>query len=401
MSPLAIWMALGALVVPQATDVMAVKASTLHTAAGDAITNGVVLIEAGKIKAVGPQTEVEVPAGARVVEAVVVTPGLVDARSVVGLAGQLNSAHDQDQLEKSAPIQPELRAIDAFNAREPLVAWVRSFGVTTVHTGHGPGAVISGQTLIAKTAYGSVDEAVIVPFAMVAATLGEGAVGGDGKGPGTRAKAVSILRQQLVKAAEYDAKRENAEPPARDLRLEALAAVLRREQPLLIAAQRSHDILVALRLAKEFNLRMVLDGGAEAYLVKQQLLDAGVPVLVHAPMRRASGEAQNLSMETPHLLQEAGLSVALQSGFEGYVPKTRVVLFEAAIAMRYGCTFADALRLVTIDAAKILGVDDRIGSIEAGKDADLALYDGDPFEYTTHCVGVIVDGEVLPGESRR
>lgn len=377
------------------TGSMAIVAETLYTAAGEPIANGVVWIEGGKIKAVGSAASIELPAGIETLRARVATPGLVDARSVVGLAGQLNSAHDQDQLERSAPIQPELRAIDAYNAREPLVTWIRSFGVTTVHTGHGPGAVVSGQTLIAKTAGETIDEAVMVPFAMVAATLGEGALGSDGKPPGTRAKAVALLRQRLVEAQEYAADRAGEKPPARDLRKEALAAVLAGERPLLVAAHRAHDIGAALRLADEFGIRLVLDGAAEAYLMLDEIAASKVPVIVHAPMKRASGEAENLSMETPHLLQQAGLQVALQSGFEGYVPKTRVVLFEAGIAARYGCSFDSALNLVTIDAARILGVDDRVGSLEPGKDGDVALYDGDPFEYTTHCTAVVIEGSVV------
>ena len=296
-----------------------------------------------------------------------------------------------------------LRAIDAYNAREPLVEWLRSFGVTTVHTGHAPGAVISGQTMIAKTRGETLDEAVLVPFAMVAATVGEGATA-DGEVPGTRSKAIAMLRQELVRASEYAGKQaaaeedEEADGPDRNLRLEALATVLSGERPLLITAHRVHDIAAALRVRDEFGVRMVLDGGAEAYLMTERLLEEGVPVIAHAPMVRASGERENMSMETPHLLQQARVPVALQSGFEGYVPKTRVVLFEAAVAARYGCSFGDALRLITIDAARILGVDDRVGSLEA---ADLALFDGDPFEYTTHCVGVVIDGEpVSSGEAR-
>jgi imidazolonepropionase-like amidohydrolase len=203
-----------------------------------------------------------------------------------------------------------------------------------------------------------------------------------------------MLRQELVRAREYAAKREagGEDAPGRDLHLEALAAVLAGERPLLVAAHRAHDISAALRVAEEFDLRMVLDGGAESYLLIDRLKAAGVPVLTHAPMVRAGGERENASMETAHLLQQAGLQVALQSGYESYVPRTRVVLFEAAIAARYGCSFDEALRLVTIDAARILGIGDRLGSLEPGKDADLALYDGDPFEYTTHCLGVVIDG---------
>ena len=379
-----------------------VVGETVHTLAGPVLEGAVVVCRDGKIASIEPAEGFEIPAEAETLTAKVVVPGLVDARSVVGLTGILNQDHDQDQLERSAPIQPELRAIDAYNPREPLVEWVRSFGVTTVHTGHAPGALVSGQTLVAKTSGDTVDEAVIRPFAMVAATLGEGARMTGEQAPGTRSKAVAMLRQELVRAQEYA--RELAEggegAPDRDLRLEALAAVLAGDNPLLVAAHRAHDIAAALRLREEFGFRMVLDGGAEAYLMIDALRTAEVPVVVHAPMVRATGERENASMETPHVLQRAGLLVAIQSGFEGYVPKTRVALFEAAIAARYGCSFEEALRLVTLDAARLLEVDDRIGSLEVGKDADLALYDGDPFEYTTHCTGVVIDGRVVSTRAR-
>ena len=127
---------------------VAVRAQKLHTMAGAAIDDGVVVVENGKITAVGPAASVAIPAGARILTAAVATPGLVDAHSVVGLSGYLNQPHDQDQLETSSPMQPQLRAIDAYNAQEPLVAWLRSFGVTTIHTGHVPGALISGQSMI-------------------------------------------------------------------------------------------------------------------------------------------------------------------------------------------------------------------------------------------------------------
>ena len=185
---------------------LAVRGEKVYTMAGDTLENGVVLIRDGKITAVGPADEIELPADVEVIDAAVVTPGLIDAHTTVGISGYLNQNHDQDQLEESSPVQPELRAIDAYNARERLVEWVRDFGVTTIHTGHGPGAVISGQTLIAKTRGDNVAEAVIVDTAMVAATLGEGAEGGNNgpKGwPGTRAKAAALLRGQLIEAQAY------------------------------------------------------------------------------------------------------------------------------------------------------------------------------------------------------
>jgi imidazolonepropionase-like amidohydrolase len=385
---------------------LAVRAGTLHTQAGPQIPDGVVVVQGGKIVAVGPAAEVPIPAGLRVVEAAVVTPGLIDAHSVVGLAGWLNYHHDQDQLERSAAMQPELRAIDAYNPREPLIEWLRAFGVTTVHTGHAPGALISGQTLIAKTRGATVDEAVIVPRAMVAATLGDGAVRSGKEVPGTRSKAVALLRAELVKARRYAARvaaaaeDDDVDPPARDLRLEALGAVLAGETPLLVTAHRAHDILTAVRVAHEFELRLVLDGASEAYLLLDELKAAGVPVVVHPTMHRAHEETENLSMETAAALVAAGIPTALQSGYESYVPKTRVVLFEAAVAAANGLGFERALSLVTLDAARLLGVDDRVGSLAVGKDGDLALYDGDPFEYTTHCVGTVIEGELVSDTPR-
>lgn len=380
---------------------LAVQGETVYTMAGQVIRDGVVLTRDGKVEQVGPASEVKIPAGYKILRAKVVTPGLVDARSVVGLSGYLNQPHDQMQLELSASVQPELRATDAYNARERLVEWLRSFGVTTVHTGHAPGALISGQTMIVKTYGDEVDDAVVVPSAMVAATLGTAGMGQAGKSPGTRAKQISMLRSEFIKAKEYDAKQTSAkedQKPTRDLRVEALVRVLKREIPLLVNAQRAQDIISALRLAKEFNLRLILDGAAESYLVMDEIKAAKVPVIIHPTMFRAGGETENLSMETAATLRKAGIQVALQSGYETYVPKTRVVLFEAAVAASNGLTLEEALATVTIDAARILGINNRLGSLEKGKDADLALFDGDPFEYTSHVIGVIINGKIVSEE---
>ncbi|HSR68809.1 MAG TPA: amidohydrolase family protein [Acidobacteriota bacterium] len=380
---------------------VAVKAETLHTAAGDAISDGVVLIEEGKISAVGPASQVQIPSGVTVLEAKVATPGLVDAHSVVGLAGYLNQNHDQDHLEESSPIQPELRALDAYNARETLVEWVRRHGVTTLHTGHGPGQLVSGQTMIVKTYGETVDDALMVPSAMLAATLGDGAKASGGRSPGSRSKMMALLRSEFIKAQDYLDKMENAEEgkePARDLHKETLAKVLSGEMPLLVTAHRSRDILAAIRLAEEFGFNLVLDGAAEAHLITEKIMAADVPVILHAPGMRHFGEAENATFEAGPRLRDAGITFCYQTGYEGYVPKTRVLLFEAGWAASNGLLWDEALAAVTIDAARILGVDDRVGSLEVGKDGDVVLYDGDPFEYTTHVTGVIIDGQVVSQE---
>ena len=377
---------------------VAIQADIVHTMNGSSIKDGVVIIGAdGHIAKVGPASSTPVPPGYRVIRGAVATPGLVDARTVVGLAGALNQPHDQMQLETSTAMQPELRAVDAYNARDPLVEWLRSHGITTIHTGHGPGALISGQTMIAKTRGDEVDEAVIVPEAMIAATLGEGGLAAQGKSPGTRAKAIALLRAELLKAKDYASKQAGPadKRPSRDLHLEALARVTNREVPLLVTAHRVPDLLAALRVASEFGIKIVLDGASESYLVLEKIKAANVPVILHPTMARAAEETGNLSMETASVLKKAGIPFAIESGYESYVPKTRVVLWEAALAAARGLTQDQALAAVTIDAARLLGVDKRVGSLEAGKDGDVAIFDGDPFEYTSHVVGVVIDGHIV------
>jgi imidazolonepropionase-like amidohydrolase len=383
---------------------LAVRGETVWTMTqNEPIKNGVVLVGAdGKIEAVGPESRVKIPSGYRVINARVVTPGLIDAHTVIGLNGYLNQPHDQMALEQSSPMQPELRAIDAYNADEPLIGWVRSFGVTTIHTGHAPAALISGQTMIAKTVGKTAEAAALVPTAMIAVTLGQSALASQGRSPGTRAKQAAMLRAELLKAQEAVRKQsenknasEQKTSVSTDLRADMMQRVIRREIPLLITAQRAQDISTALRLAKEFNIRIILDGAAEAHLLLDEIKASGFPVILHPTMYRAGGELQNLSMETASKLKAAGIPFAIQSGYETYVPKTRVVLYEAAVAASNGLAFRDALASITIDAARILGLDDRIGSLAPGKDGDIALYDGDPFEYTTHCTGTVIGGRVV------
>lgn len=386
----------------QAQDVV-IRGETVHTMAGPAIADGIVVIDDGTIVAVGPAASTPIPEGFTVVEAKVVTPGLVDARTVVGLAGYMNQPHDQDQLDTSASLQPQLRAIDAYNPDETLIAWLRGFGVTTIHTGHGPGALVSGQTMIAKTIGTTADAAVVVPRAMVAANLGPNAMAESGKAPGTRAKQIAMLRAALLAAKATEAvpragkKGEAKAGPEKPPSLEVLTMrdVLAGKLPLLVTANRAQDIMSALRLRQEFGIDLVLDSAAEAYLLTDQIKAAGVKVILHAPMVRQYGEFENAGFTTGAVLRAAGIPFAYQSGYEGYVPKTRVVLFEAAVAAANGLAWNDALASITIDAARVIGMAQRIGSLEVGKDGDVALFDGDPFEYATHAVGVVIGGNVI------
>jgi imidazolonepropionase-like amidohydrolase len=258
---------------------------------------------------------------------------------------------------------------------------------------------------------------VIVPFRMLAITLGDG-VSRAFRSPGTSAKGVAMLREALLDARKYLDERESEEnttPPegeqaaigeskedgkkreaARNLRHEALGALLRGEVTALVTAQSAPEIEAALRLQEEFGFPMVLDGAAEAPLLLEEIAAAGVAVLPHPPMARL----QQGSFETAAKLRDAGIPFALQTGFEGYVPKTRVLVFEAAIAAANGLGFDDALAAITREPARLLGIDDRVGTLETGKDGDLVLFDGDPFEYTTHVCAVVIEGEVVSRNCR-
>lgn len=258
--------------------------------------------------------------------------------------------------------------------------------------------------MIAKTRGNTADAAAIVEQAMVAANLGPLALAERGKSPGTRAKQMAMLRQALINARQGDAAKpasgkkgddkDGADKPP-SLETQVMRDVLAGKLPLLVTANRAQDIMSALRLKQEFGIDLVLDGASEAYLLTEEIKASGVKLILHPPMTRQYGEYENASFTTGAVLRAAGIPFAYQSSYEAYVPKTRVVLFEAAIAAANGLSWNDALASVTIDAARIIGVGDRVGSLEVGKDGDVALFDGDPFEYTSHAIGVVIDGQVM------
>ncbi|MEO6681985.1 MAG: amidohydrolase family protein [Ginsengibacter sp.] len=377
---------------------IAIKAETIYTVSGKPIKNGVVLIKNGKIENVG--ANISIPSGYKIYETRVLTPGLIDARSMVGISGALNIPTDQDQLDKTSPIQPELRAIDAYNPDESLIKVIRDYGVTTIHTGHGVGALVSGQTMIAKTKTGTVESVTIQPLTMLAMTL-DPSVGRNFTSPGTSAKQMSMIRTELMKAQAYQKKQEDKDEskrPAADLKMDILLKLLKGEIKALITANTSKDMMSAIRLAKEFNLKLVLNGAAEAYRLIPQIKEAKAEIVLHATMARNGGDMANMTSESAALLTAAGIPVSIESGYEAYVPKTRIVLFEAGQAMVHGLSFDDALKTITLNPAKLLGIEKRVGSIEKGKDADLVLFDGDPFEYLTKVQMVFIDGEVVKEE---
>jgi imidazolonepropionase-like amidohydrolase len=385
-----------------AAETFAVRGDVVHTSGpSGTLQGGVVRIQSGRIEAVGPSSDVASPADVRLFEGAVVTPGLIDTHSVAGLNGLFNVPADQDADERSGANQAGLRAIDGFNPREPGLAWLLHHGVTAVQSGPGEANPIGGLAGVFRTHGTSVEDMTLrFPSALVL-TLGERpkATYAEAKqAPLSRMGTAALIRQAFVDArnhAKKGKKKGGDDAPGRDLGTEALTLALRAEIPTLITARRRDDIDTALRIAREFSLDLHLADAVDGYLMARELWDAGIPVHVGPVMERLGPlETLNASFEAPAILAAAGVPITFQSGYEAYVPKIRVVLFEAAVAAAYGLGPERALRALTSDAAERLGVADRIGSLEAGKDADLVVWDGDPFEYTTHVLAVIVRGEV-------
>lgn len=379
---------------------LVVLAGRVHTGSGPAILDAAVVVRDGKIVAVGPRSAVTIPPGSRVLVAAEVTPGLIDAHSVIGLTGRLNAPADQDQDETSDPNQADLRAIDGFNPEEPLLEYLRANGVTTIHAMPGRVNVLAGQTGIFRTSGSTLEQSLVRFPAGLLVNLGEAPkTANPNKAPLTRMATAGMVRAAFTQAKGYAAKQsgpEDKRPPVNP-KLEALIPALDRKVPVIFAAHRADDLGTALRLADEFKLRPVLTLATEGYLIADKLAEAKVPVVVHPPMQRigASMETVNGHLATAAVLADHMVPMVIGTAYEGYVPKTRVLRHEAAIAAVNGLGHERALRAITIDAAKLLEIDGQVGSIEVGKRADLVLYDGDPFEYATHVTQTLMDGRIV------
>jgi imidazolonepropionase-like amidohydrolase len=370
-----------------------IKANTLYTSSNDGVlNNAVIVVKDGKIDKVG--TNIEVPSNATVIEAKVVTPGLIDSHTVVGVSGAYNVDADQDAFEKVDNMGAEYRILDSFNPNETLIAHARKFGVTTIHVTPQPAAPVGGVTALFKTYGQTADQMALRTETAMMFNLGEAPkyFFGDNTGPSTRMATASLIRESLYKAKAWIQEDKDKRKP--DLAMEALAKVLSGDIDAMFTAHRDYDIATALRIAKEFDLKPIINYGTEGYLMRDTLKAAEATIITAPTMQRSSpGQKENASLEATRFLQAANIPFVFSSGYEGYVPKTRVLLWEMAIAVANGLDREAAINAATIVPAKLWGVSKNIGSIEKGKDADLVLYDGDPFEYISKVTGVYINGE--------
>ena len=376
-----------------------IRNARLYTMEGPGLLEGGdVLIDSAKIAAVGVNLSAS---GAREIDArgAYVTPGFIDPHSHIGLWADGERDETGDGNEMTDPVTPQMRALDAVNPVDPCFAEACRAGVTTVATGPGSANVLGGQFLAMKTFGGSLKAMLVKePLAMKAA-FGENpkmVYGSGGKRPSTRMATAAVLREAFYEARAYMEKRACADADKRpdfNLKNEALAMVLRRELPLKMHAHRADDILTAIRLAEEFNLRASVEHCTEGYLIADELRKANVGVILGPLLTdRGKPELKNLTMKAPAILYRAGVKFALMTD-HGVIPEPYLPV-EAGLCVREGLPEMEAMRAITIHAAGVLGLEERLGSLAPGKDADVVLFDGHPLETRTHASLVIVNGNI-------
>lgn len=345
----------------------------------------------------------------RDVTGMTVMPGIVDPHCHIGMWEDAMGFEGADGNECTNPITPELRAIDAINPYDRCFEEAVAGGVTTCVTGPGSANVIGGQFVAIKTYGDSVEDMVLRFPVAVKAAFGENpkrVYNGKNQTPSTRMATAALMRKALVEAQEYNEKLEKgkADPekmPERNLGKEILARVIRRELPMKIHAHRADDILTAIRICREFKLRYTLDHCTEGYLITDKLKEAlgeDCEGIIVGPLLtdRSKIELKNLSFKAPKVLEQAGIEYAMMTDHpvtpEQYLPIC------TAVAVREGASEEGALKAITINAAKITGIADRVGSIEVGKDADIAVFSGHPFDFRSRCVLTLVNGKVAHEE---
>ncbi|MBE3109107.1 MAG: amidohydrolase family protein [Acidobacteria bacterium] len=400
-----------------ASEVVVIKNGRVLPMNGPAIEGGVVIVENGKIARVGK--DVPVPEGATVIDAAGgwVLPGLIEAHTTIGLREEYGPSNSD---ELSDPVTAQLLVLDALNPFDKSLKHAREAGITAALVTPGRGNVIGGQAAVVRLAGKTVEEMTILSPAGIKLSLGEGpkdAYGGKGRLPSTRMGSAYVVRKALLEAGEYLKKAkdyeaakakakgkakagkagEEAQAPKRDLALEPLAALLDGKLPAFIECYRADDIMTALRLVDEFKFKAVLIGCAEGFRVAGEIAKRGIPVIV-GPMgidpRRV--ETMDVTIANAAVLAKAGVKVVLEAeeGALGIGALEELPL-AAALAVKGGMDRDAALRAITLTAAEVLGVADRIGSLEAGKDADVVVFDGDPLDYRTRVKAVLLKGKVL------
>jgi len=374
----------------------AIVGGTVFTMRGSVLTQGTIIIKDGKIIALG--NDIKIPKQAEIYDAtgMVVMPGFIDAHTHLGIVEEIYRIEGDDVNENTDPVTPHLRAIDAVNPADLGFKDALAAGITTVVTGPGSSNIIGGEMAAIKTCGSVIDDMVIRFPVGLKAALGENpkrSYGADKKSPATRMASAAILRETLVKGMEYLKKINLPDQAERDLKMEAIARVLRREIPLRLHAHRADDIMTALRIGAEFNLLLVIEHCTEGHLIADRLASAGVPAVVGPVMvSRAKVELKDRSLETAAALAKKGVNFAIMTDHP--VVPIQYLAISAGLTVRGGLSEEQALKSITINAARLLGLDDRIGSIAQGLDGDIVILSGHPFDLRTIIKRVYINGSV-------
>lgn len=379
------------------TDLTAFTGGRVVPIDGPVVDGGTVLVRAGRIEAVG--AGVAVPDGAEVVNCAGrwVLPGFLDAHVHLGVHEEGEGRDGNDTGELTDPSTPQVRALDAVNPADVGFSDALAAGVLAVNVNPGSGNPIGGQTVALRCWGRTVEEMLLRAPSGMKSALGENpkrTYGDKGRLPSTRLGTAAVIRAALAAAADYDAKRrldDEGRRPDRDLGLEALAMVLRREIPWRQHCHRADDIATALRLAEEFGYDLVLDHGTEAHLLADVIAERGVPVLIGPLMTsRSKVELRQRSLRNPGLLAAAGVEISIITDHP-VVPVNFLVL-QAILAVKEGLDPEVALRSLTLHPARVMGVLDRLGSLTAGKDADIVVWSGDPLDIRSRVLAAWVAG---------
>ena len=381
-------------------DMLCIKNGTVHDGVHREGFQADILVEDGKIKAIGEK--LEIPGDAEVVDAagLQVYPGFVEAHGHIGLDGYGIGYEGMDYNELNDIISPQMRGIDGVKPLDPALPKAAAAGVTCVCVGPGSANVLGGTFTTIKTVGRRVDDMVVRDGVAMKCAFGENPkrVYRDKK-DSSRMTTAALLRETLFKAREYMEKREAAgddvsKRPAFDMKLEALLPVMRREIPLKAHAHATEDLFTALRIAREFDLKITLEHVTEGHLIVEELVEENVPLAVGPTLGSASKfELRNKSWTTPGVLAAAGCQVSIITD-SPVIPQEYLPLC-AGLAVQAGMDPFAALQAITINPAKHAGIADRVGSLEAGKDADIVVTDGCPFEVSTKVRHVFIDGKAV------
>ncbi|MFI7050348.1 amidohydrolase [Streptosporangium sandarakinum] len=367
---------------------------------GEPIDGGTVLIQDGKITAVGPAAEVAVPEGVTTVDAggSWVLPGFVEAHAHLGVHEEAEGWAGQDTNEMTDPVGARMRALDAINPADLGFADALSGGVTTAVVKPGSGNPIGGQTVAVKCWGRTVDEMLVRQPVSVKSALGENpkrVYGDQKKLPSTRQGVAAVIRDAFTRAQDYRARREHAaaedKPFDRDGTLEVLVRVLDGELPWCQHTHRADDIATALRLADEFGYRVILNHGTEGHLLADLIAEREVPVII-GPLftSRSKVELRQRSLRNPGILARAGVELAITTDHP--VVPIHFLVHQATLAVKEGLDREAALRSITVNPARIMGLDDRVGSLRPGLDGDVVIWSGDPLDVMSRALRVFVQG---------